>query len=193
VAVHIDVGVVAETREAAPGWRLRYTLVGPVALLTIPPPQGSGPADGLWRHTCFEAFVGTAQGSAYREFNFSPSGEWAAYSFSAERIRDEQDESHRRHLVPVLGRPQLDEHRLVLEAWLPTQALPAAPNGEPLFIGLSTVIETHDGQLSYWALNHPRDEPDFHHSGGRTCRLASPSSAFPHPQHPASTAHETRP
>jgi hypothetical protein len=191
--MQIDVHVVAETRDTAPGWRLRYTLSGPVALLSIPAPQRSGPADGLWRHTCFEAFVGTAQGSAYREFNFSPSGQWAAYSFSAERIRDEQDESHRRHGIPWLDKPQLDDQHLVFDVWLPTQALPAAPNGEPLFIGLSAVIETRNAPLSYWALNHPQDQPDFHHSGGRTRQLASPSSGFPHPQHPAPTAHETRP
>ena len=29
--------------------------------------------DGLWQHTCFEAFVGTEGDSAYREFNFAPS------------------------------------------------------------------------------------------------------------------------
>jgi hypothetical protein len=180
--------VVAETREAAPGWLLRYTLNGPVALLTIPAPQRSGPADGLWRHTCFEAFVGAARGTAYREFNFSPSGQWAAYSFRAERIRDEQDECHRHHFTPRLDRPQGDEQALVLEAWLPTQALPAALNGEPLFIGLNAVIETRDGQLSYWALNHPLDQPDFHHAAGRRCWLPHLSSVVSHPQPTAPSA-----
>ena len=30
-------------------------------------------------------------------------------------------------------------------------------------IGLSAVIETTDGALSYWALAHPAEKPDFHH------------------------------
>jgi len=47
--------------------------------------------DELWRHTCCELFaapvalVATAQGGAYREFNFSPSGDWAAYAFDSPR------------------------------------------------------------------------------------------------------------
>ena len=29
--------------------------------------------------------------------------------------------------------------------------------------GLSAVIETIDGAISYWALAHPAEKPDFHH------------------------------
>jgi hypothetical protein len=34
---------------------------------------------------------------------------------------------------------------------------------QPLFLGLSTVIEDDTGTLSYWALKHPSGKPDFHH------------------------------
>ena len=30
-------------------------------------------------------------------------------------------------------------------------------------LGLSVVIETLDGAISYWALAHPSEKPDFHH------------------------------
>jgi hypothetical protein len=30
-------------------------------------------------------------------------------------------------------------------------------------MALSAVIEATDGTLSYWALAHPSDKPDFHH------------------------------
>jgi hypothetical protein len=30
-------------------------------------------------------------------------------------------------------------------------------------LGLSAVIEATDGTISYWALAHPSDKPDFHH------------------------------
>ena len=33
-----------------------------------------------------------------------------------------------------------------------------------LRLGLSVVIEAHDGALSYWALRHPQAKPDFHHA-----------------------------
>ena len=29
--------------------------------------------------------------------------------------------------------------------------------------GLTAVIETLDGAISYWALAHPAEKPDFHH------------------------------
>ncbi len=35
--------------------------------------------------------------------------------------------------------------------------------GRPLKLGLSVVIEDVDGNLTYWALAHPSDKPDFHH------------------------------
>jgi hypothetical protein len=187
VPVQIDVSVDAGNRDAAPGWRLRFTLRCPIARLSIPAPQISGPADGLWRHTCFEAFVGTEHGSAYQEFNFSPSGQWAVYSFSAERLRDGQVENKLSRIAPWLNTTQRDDHTLELEAWLPAQALAAVPASGHLRIGLSAVIESRDGQLSYWALNHPRDQPDFHHADGRRCRLLHPSSTLPHNQHPAPT------
>ena len=35
------------------------------------------------------------------------------------------------------------------------------PGAEAL--ALSAVIERVDGSISYWALRHPSDKPDFHH------------------------------
>ena len=39
-------------------------------------------ADELWQTTCFEAFLRAADGDGYREWNFAPSGNWAAYDFT---------------------------------------------------------------------------------------------------------------
>lgn len=151
------------------GWRLRYELAGELALLRIPPPAPApGAADGLWRHTCFEAFAGPTDDAAYREFNFSPAGDWAAYAFSAERVRDAAREP--------LAAPRIacarTADRLVLDAWLPAGALPDA--GAPHRLGLAAVVETRDGGLSYWALQHPAPRPDFHHRGGWTAHLPRP-------------------
>ena len=41
--------------------------------------------EGLWRHTCFEAFIKAPGRTSYHEFNFAPSGQWAAYRFDAYR------------------------------------------------------------------------------------------------------------
>ncbi len=158
--------------RTADGWRLRYTLDGAPSALRLPPPaRHPGPADGLWRHTCVEAFVGTQASSAYLEFNFSPSGDWAAYAFSSERQRD--------LAAPALPAPRItctqDAQHLALDAVLPTHGLPDTD----WIVGLSAVIKTTDGQLSYWALAHPRAQPDFHHRAGWTVHLPAPDTHTP--------------
>jgi len=68
--------------------------------LQIPATARPLPVDRLWAYTCFEAFVGRAGAPGYREFNFSPSGQWAGWTFSDYRQRDDA--------APALPAPQLD-------------------------------------------------------------------------------------
>ena len=146
----------------ASGLLLHYQVTGQVAGIQLPPAAPPGAADGLWQHTCMETFVSPVQAAHYREFNFSPSGQWAAYCFSAERQRD-TDAEVCRPIQPTLWMEHTSE-RFDLWAELPATALPPASR---LCLGLSAVIETRDGHRSYWALHHPRpDRPDFHHRGG---------------------------
>lgn len=58
-----------------------YRLQGDMARLRIPAGV-AGRGDRLWEQTCFEAFIAPRGATAYVEFNFSPSGQWAAYAFS---------------------------------------------------------------------------------------------------------------
>ncbi|HBR83499.1 MAG TPA: hypothetical protein DD861_04765, partial [Erythrobacter sp.] len=53
--------------------------------LVLPGFAGKGRADGLWQTTCFELFLRPDGGTAYHEFNLSPSERWNAYRFSAPR------------------------------------------------------------------------------------------------------------
>src|SRR5689334_2855638 len=64
---------------------LAYRLKAEIAALRLPEPRAAARTDGLWRHSCFEAFIGHEGASEYWEYNFSPSGAWAAYHFSAYR------------------------------------------------------------------------------------------------------------
>ena len=48
---------------------------------------------------------------------------------------------------------------------LPASALLSLPPG-PARLGLTAVIEEAGGRLSYWALRHPAERPDFHDAGG---------------------------
>ena len=164
--------------ESGPGLLLCYELRGDLADLRLPAAAEPGPADGLWQHTCFEAFVARPGEPAYLEFNFSPSGQWAAYRFRSERVRDpaaEADRAPARPLIACSSAPGL----LLLQAWLPLQNLPAVQPGQPLLWGLTAVLEDVAGRLSYWALHHPGPRPDFHHSAGRTLALALPTQALP--------------
>ncbi|MHB1429158.1 MAG: DOMON-like domain-containing protein [Rhodocyclaceae bacterium] len=142
---------------------LAYSIHGPLSFLRIPGPDRPAPPDALWQTTCCELFVGTGD-DGYREFNFSPSGQWAVYDFGAYRKPLE---------IPLpCPAPTLESskeaNRLRLAATLPAAALPA---GGILTCALAVIVEAHDGRRGYWALAHPPGKPDFHHPGGFTLCL----------------------
>jgi len=130
--------------------RLRYQLTGDLKQLRIPAPQPPAAVDGLWEHTCFEAFIAVEGDAGYHEFNFSPSGRWAAYAFSDYRVRNAWTAS----LAPTIGVTRTDEH-LLLEAVIASADLPPNRAGKAFQLGLTAVIEANDGNRSYWALHHP--------------------------------------
>ena len=89
---------------------------------------------------------------AYREWNFSPSSEWAAYDFATPREgRSNSD---------VAAAYVRIEDNLTWWALGATISLDASSVWE---LGLSAVLEERDGTKSYWAIVHPdSDKPDFH-------------------------------
>ena len=109
-------------------------------------------------HTCFEAFAMRAAG--YREFNFSPSTEWAAYDFDGYRAGMRNADV----LAPrIEGRHGQEHYELFVAFDLPGEA--------PWRLALTAVIEEADGVKSYWALKHPPGKPDFHHVDGFVLEL----------------------
>lgn len=93
----------------------------------------------------------------YQEFNFSPAGHWAAYGFTGYRAGMQS-----LAIQPVIH-CECTEQTLQLMATIP---LPSALRYQTLQLGLNAVIEARDGGLSYWALAHPGERPDFHHRAG---------------------------
>jgi hypothetical protein len=154
----------AVTLRRGPGDQLslEYHLRGDLPALRLPEPRPPARTDGLWRHTCFEAFIGHAGAREYWEFNFSPSGAWAAYHFSA----------YREGMAPLMKgappeiRQQAGDETLALEVALDLSWLARAPAGAGLRLGVAAVIEDRARVLSYWALKHPAEKPDFHHADG---------------------------
>jgi hypothetical protein len=141
---------------------LDYALQGDLSRLRLPPRRTAQRVDELWQHTCFEAFLKTDDSPGYYELNFSPSGEWSAYRFSA----------YRNGMAPAdgVGVPTTcvlaSDTALRLEASIPVAAIRelASPQSDRrLRIALAAVIESQDGKLSYWAQHHASAKPDFHH------------------------------
>jgi len=118
--------------------------------------------DELWRTTCFEAFLQAEGESAYREWNFAPSGDWAAYDFRARREGMAEPDIASPPYIRV-------EDNLTWWALGATIALDA---GRHWALGLSAVLEESDGTKSYWALAHGGEQPDFHDPACFTARLA---------------------
>lgn len=156
---HIDVEI---GQPRADRLLLSYVVTGRIENIRLPPVTAAERSDGLWRHTCFEAFVGTSADDAYYEFNVAPSTRWAAYRFDGYRSG--------MRVANEIGAPLIDARSraggYVLQVSLKLDCLSGLPRNAPWRVGLSAVIEDASGSLSYWALAHPPGKPDFHHADG---------------------------
>lgn len=206
------------------GLKLHYRLQGDLRQLALPTYSASEQTgqftDGLWQHTCLEAFLArpgqarlssterkkssagsdkpdsnspdgngpnsSAEDTEYTEYNFSPCGRYAIYAFSQERQRNSdyeiQHQKTRPHIpIHVSRDPAHNTLHLQTELHLPLWGLGTnttntnannktehtANSASSIQAGFSAVLETKHGQLSYWALHHPKPSPDFHDPRGR--------------------------
>jgi len=163
-----SIGVLVR-RPADAELRVIFHLDGDLRRIRVPPPGAPRIAAQLWRHTCFEAFIAKEGHPAYHEFNFAPSGEWAAYAFSGYRNGGRLANEEMRPLIEVRS----SRSRLELESVIRLDSLSAVHPRATLRVGLSAVIEDGDC-LSYWALRHPADKPDFHDADGFTLLIEPP-------------------
>ncbi len=155
---------------ATGGLSLSYRLAGKLDQLIIPEVNPlSSRRDELWRHTCLEAFIASAGETAYREFNFSPSGDWAVYAFDGYRSGMAVHGMAGALEVGI----KREAREFQLDVMLPPGAISASTTKKvPLRLALSVVLEMTHGAHSYWALRHPPGKPDFHHADGFALHLA---------------------
>ena len=154
-ATHVEVDV---ARPRPNCLVLSYVVTGKIGDLRLLPVGASTRGDELWRHTCFEAFVGTAPDGAYYELNFAPSTQWAAYRFSSYRSGMQ--------VATEIGAPRIDvqsaPQSYKLQASLTLDGLADLPRDAGWRLGLAAVTEDLSGRMSYWALAHPPGKADFH-------------------------------
>jgi hypothetical protein len=146
-------------RAAGAMLRLNYRAVGTMAGLAIPARAEPIRADRLWEHTCFEVFLRRPGDEGYVEFNFSPSGAWAAYRFTSQRRGMSNLVEFER--IPIGLR--VSEHAVKLEVELDLGRIAGLIGEGDWSVGVSTIIEETGGKKSYWALAHPEGKADFHH------------------------------
>lgn len=154
------------SRGKAGNLHVLYRLSGDPKRLTPSPWMTSARqrADALWQHSCFEAFLKPAGSEAYWEFNTAPTHAWQAYRLSGYR--------HDLRAEEKIARPSIEtrlmQNGLELAVQWPLHGI--VPEDVPWRLGLAAVID--DGTVSYWALQHAPDQPDFHHPSNFALELA---------------------
>lgn len=184
--------VVVTLERTADFWRLEYQLYGlleSTAAVLSPAarkwPRQATRVDGLWRTSCCELFLAQPDTPAYLEFNFSPTGDWAAYAFESPRQNrrahvwegaaphiwcDQRAWDRSSSIAPTGPGPSSPTGRssvlITVRVSLPTQAVCGYETG---LLGLSVI--THTGAhtrddtgegVTHWALRHGGPHADFH-------------------------------
>jgi hypothetical protein len=130
-----------------------FGIRAPASRFNIPAADEPKRTPDLWETTCFEAFLRDQAEQQYREWNFAPSGDWAAYDLSSYRDGMADAEIERPPYIRM-------EDNLT---WWGVGATITVPAEIKWALGLSAILEEKDGTKSYWALAHPEGEkPDFH-------------------------------
>ena len=137
--------------------RVNYQLSGPCDDLWLPEPAPRPQRlDELWQSTCLECFLARPGEESYWEVNLAPSGHWNVYRL----------EGYRQGLTPETAcsrAPRLERQdpwpavAFQMDLMLP----PALAEAPVLEVGVTAVIATRGGAISYWALQHPGEQADF--------------------------------
>jgi len=153
---HIEItGSIARVKNQL---ALHYEVSGDVDEIAIPVSSLSPTRrDDLWKVTCFEFFIVIKDQPGYWEFNISPSGDWNVYVMDAYRQVNMRTELAFTQLPFTLRKT---DQSILLEIVVDLNSI-IEPESNLQF-GITAVIQTKDGNESYWALAHPGAQADFH-------------------------------
>jgi len=137
---------------------LHYSLVGKIDEIFFSKPVAD-PArkDELWKSTCFEFFLAIKDMPQYWEFNMSPSGDWNVYHMDAYRRIGFREET-------LIQQLQFETQQAANQFTLDTAVdlKPVIQKAQILEVGITAIVQTHEGNETYWALTHPAPQADFH-------------------------------
>lgn len=136
---------------------IMYELCGPIEELIIPACGiGCERMDRLWEETCFEFFLNPQNTCNYWEFNLSPSGHWNIYRFNDYRKDMQKEKAFVNLPFSIHKGPEI--MRLTLEFKVDI----IIPKDRAINIGVSAVMKDMNNRITYWALDHHGEIPDFH-------------------------------
>lgn len=137
---------------------IRYEMNGDIDQ-TLLSAKSSSPSrtDDLWKATCFEFFLAIPGQAGYWEFNMSPSGDWNVYKMDDYRRVGFREETAFTQL-PFIFRQTEDKLSLDISMDLG----PILQTQQTVQVGITAIIQTIDGNETYWALAHPGPRADFH-------------------------------
>ena len=137
---------------------VHYSLSGKLEEIRFPEPARQ-PArrDELWLATCFEFFLAVPDQPEYYEFNLSASGDWNAFCMDAYRRVGFR---HEERIQDLQLRIKLITNCFTLDGIVDIS--PLFHKETPIQAGITSVIQTSDGNETYWALAHPNPRADFH-------------------------------
>jgi len=149
--------------------QIKYTLHGLIDEIHFPQVAQPKRTDELWKDTCFELFCGRADEGRYVEFNFAPSGQWAAYAFTGYRV-GMTELACAAPLINCTAGEGIFEMTVTVD-------LPESLRTVDVMGGFSAVIADKNGRTAYWALAHPPGKADFHHKDCFALQLEARSAA----------------
>jgi hypothetical protein len=137
---------------------LHYSLSGEIENILLPPASIiPSRKDELWKATCFEFFLAIKNQPQYWEFNMSPSGDWSVYHIDAYRRIGFREETS---IQPLSFEVRKGTTEISLNGLVDLH--PILQPGLILEFGITAIIQTKDGNETYWALAHPAPKADFH-------------------------------
>jgi len=165
-ALHVETVWVRLERRRQDHVALRFEIVAPAGAVILPAPAAPLRSNHLWETTCFELFLRARGGTGYREFNFSPSGQWAAYEFADYRTGMTDTAVAAPPMIAVRQETGTIVADVELSLDLPDDLYD---------VGLCAIVEERSIGKSYWALSHGGSSPDFHHRSCFALELPPPT------------------